>query len=126
MPYSPGGNAALVAISPDGRTLAFVASSASSAPTLWLREIAAVATRPLLGTENAQNPFWSPDSRWLGFYAGGKVKKVPAAGGAKKKSEDESAIQEKRTVPAGGASKKKREEDAAAIIGRHSSLDEFG
>jgi serine/threonine protein kinase len=70
------------AISPDGRTLAFVASSASSAPTLWLREIADVATRPLLGTENAQNPFWSPDSRWLGFYAGGKVKKVPAAGGA--------------------------------------------
>jgi Tol biopolymer transport system component len=41
-----------------------------------------VHSQPLPGTENAQQPFWSPDDRWLGFYADGKIKKIPAAGGA--------------------------------------------
>ena len=70
------------ALSPDGRTLAFVANSPGGAPALWLRPLAEVAAQPLPGTENAQQLFWSPDNRWLGFYADGKVKKVPAAGGA--------------------------------------------
>jgi len=70
------------ALSPDGRTLAFVANNPGGPPMLWLRPLADVAARPLAGTENAQQPFWSPDSRWLGFYADGKVRKVRAAGGA--------------------------------------------
>jgi eukaryotic-like serine/threonine-protein kinase len=70
------------AISPDGRTLAFVASATGAPPMLWLRSLAEVAARPLPATENAQAPFWSPDNHWLGFYADGKIKKVPAAGGA--------------------------------------------
>jgi len=70
------------AISPDGRTLAFVASATGAPPMLWLRPLAEVAARPLPATENAQAPFWSPDNHWLGFYADGKIKKVPAAGGA--------------------------------------------
>src|SRR4029453_18361984 len=70
------------ALSPDGRTLAFVANAPGSAPMLWLRSLSDVAARLLAGTENAMQPFWSPDNRWLGFYADGKVRKVPAAGGA--------------------------------------------
>jgi len=70
------------AISPDGRTIAFVASAAGAPPMLWLRPLAEVAARLLPATENAQAPFWSPDNHWLGYYADGKIKKVPAAGGA--------------------------------------------
>ena len=40
-----------------------------------------VDARELAGTEDAQDPFWSPDSRWIGFFADGTLKKVPAAGG---------------------------------------------
>jgi Tol biopolymer transport system component/predicted Ser/Thr protein kinase len=70
------------ALSPHGRTLAFIANTPGGAPMLWLRPLADVAAHPLPGTENAEQPFWNPDNRWLGFYGDGKVKKVPAAGGA--------------------------------------------
>jgi hypothetical protein len=70
------------AFSPDGRTLAFVANAPGEAPMLWLRPLTEVAAQLLPGTENARQPFWSPDNRWLGFYADGQVKKVPGAGGA--------------------------------------------
>src|SRR5438045_731668 len=48
---------------------------------LWLRSIDEVTARPLPGTEDAFGPFWSPDNRWVGFFAEGKVKKIPSAGG---------------------------------------------
>jgi dipeptidyl aminopeptidase/acylaminoacyl peptidase len=70
------------ALSPDGRTLAFVASATGAPPMLWLRPLGAVESHQLPGTENAQAPFWSPDNHWLGFYSEGKIKKVPAAAGA--------------------------------------------
>jgi Tol biopolymer transport system component/predicted Ser/Thr protein kinase len=70
------------ALSPDGRALAFVASPLDTPPVLWLRQLGEVASHKLPGTENAQQPFWSPDSLWLGFYADGKLKKIQAAGGA--------------------------------------------
>ena len=49
---------------------------------LWLRPMEQVGARTLPGTEDALHPFWSPDSRWIGFAAEGKLKKIPAAGGA--------------------------------------------
>ena len=49
---------------------------------LWLRPMEQAGARALPGTEDAQHPFWSPDSSWIGFFAEGKMKKTPAAGGA--------------------------------------------
>jgi len=69
------------ALSPDGRALVFVANSSGAEPAIWLRSFDQATPRPMPGTEHAQFPFWSPDSRWVGFFAEGKVKKVPVAGG---------------------------------------------
>ncbi|MBI1875910.1 MAG: PD40 domain-containing protein, partial [Acidobacteria bacterium] len=75
--FMPGSG---VEISPDGRFLAFVASTGGT-PQLWIRPLDAPATRPLPGTEGAESPFWSPDSRYLAFFAESKLKKVAASGG---------------------------------------------
>jgi Tol biopolymer transport system component len=69
------------AISPDGRTLAFVARAEGGKQLLWVRRLDATSSQPLAGTEDAVQPFWAPDSRSLGFFAQGKLKKVDAAGG---------------------------------------------
>jgi DNA-binding winged helix-turn-helix (wHTH) protein len=69
-----------MALSPDGRTLAFVAFQ-DGVGSLWLRPIGSEASRRLDGTQAASAPFWSPDSREIGFFAEGKLKKVAAAGG---------------------------------------------
>src|SRR5262245_53123837 len=63
---SPG----TLAISPDGRVLAFVASS-DGVSRLWVRPLDATTARPLPGTEGASLPFWDPESRALGFFAEG-------------------------------------------------------
>jgi predicted Ser/Thr protein kinase len=68
------------AISPDGRTLAFVAVS-GGVSKLWVKPLDSVNARALAGTEGADFPFWSPDSRSLGFFAGGKLKRIESAGG---------------------------------------------
>ena len=70
------------AISPDGRTLAFLAADTSGTGRIWLRPIGSLATQPLAGTDNASLPFWSPDSRYLGFFADGKLKKIAVADGS--------------------------------------------
>jgi hypothetical protein len=49
---------------------------------LWIRDLDAAAPRQLAGTEEARHPFWSPDGRSLGFWANGRIKRVPADGGA--------------------------------------------
>jgi len=84
----PGARFALVGphsgvpqISPDGRMLLFVAIDAEGNNTLWVRSLDSSAARPLVGTEEADSPFWSPDSRSVAFFAGGKLKTIPAAGG---------------------------------------------
>ena len=74
------GNAPQVAVSPDGRNIVFVAG-AQSAYQIWLRPVATLAARPIPGTEGGAFPFWSPDSRFIGFFAAGKLKKVAIAGG---------------------------------------------
>uniref|UniRef100_Q01UH4 Serine/threonine protein kinase n=1 Tax=Solibacter usitatus (strain Ellin6076) TaxID=234267 RepID=Q01UH4_SOLUE len=71
-----------LALSPDGRQLAFIASGADGRPMLWVRPLDSIAARALPGTEGAALlPFWSPDSRVIGFMVQGKVKSIEAAGG---------------------------------------------
>jgi Tol biopolymer transport system component/predicted Ser/Thr protein kinase len=70
-----------VALSPDGTRLAFVARDASGRKQLWIRPLDSLAVEALPGTENPSFPFWSPDGRFLGFFADGKLKKIAAAGG---------------------------------------------
>jgi eukaryotic-like serine/threonine-protein kinase len=69
------------AISPDGRRLAFVARDSSGKSLLWIRSLDSLAAQALDGTEEAREPFWSPDSRFIGFFSQAKVKKVDASGG---------------------------------------------
>jgi Tol biopolymer transport system component len=70
------------AISPDGAHLAFVAMAADGATALWVRSLSGSTAQRLNDTENAWYPFWSPDSRHIGFFADGKLKTVDIAGGA--------------------------------------------
>ncbi len=74
-------NAGPMALSPDGRRLAFVATSSDGKDLLWVRPLNSLSAQPLAGTEGASYPFWSPDSRFLGFFAAGKLKKIEASGG---------------------------------------------
>jgi Tol biopolymer transport system component len=69
------------AVSPDGRRLAFVAHAAAGQDQLWVRSLNTFVAQPLAGTEGASYPFWSPDSRFIGFGADGKLKKIDANGG---------------------------------------------
>jgi hypothetical protein len=57
------------ALSPDGRQMAFVAD-AEGVPRIWVRPIDRFSAHTLAGTENASQPFWAPDGRALGFFAG--------------------------------------------------------
>jgi Tol biopolymer transport system component len=69
-------------ISPDGRKLAFVGRDANGQTTLWIRLTDALAAQPLPGTTGAgEYIFWSPDSRFLAFFAEGKLKKIDITGG---------------------------------------------
>ena len=68
------------ALSPDGKMLAFTAI-AEGKRQLWVRPLNGSTAQPLAGTERAEQPFWSPDNRWIAFFAAGKLKKVEATGG---------------------------------------------
>jgi Tol biopolymer transport system component len=63
---SPNGRMVVVAVRPEG---------------LYVRPVDGLASRRLTGTEDASLPFWSPDSGWIGFVSGGKLKKVEVGGG---------------------------------------------
>jgi len=69
------------AVSPDGHRVVFAVQDASGNSRLWVRPLDALAGRALAGTEGASLPFWSPDSRWIGFFAEGKLKKLEISGG---------------------------------------------
>ena len=70
-----------IALSPDGKILVFVATT-NRQSRLWVRQLNAVSARPLAGTENARLPFWSPDSRSIGFAADAQLKRVDIESGA--------------------------------------------
>ncbi|HEY3122574.1 MAG TPA: protein kinase, partial [Thermoanaerobaculia bacterium] len=70
-----------VAVSPDGNWLAFTATHPAGNSSLWLRSLDSLVARSLPETEGASQPFWSPDSRVLGFFAGGKLKSIELSGG---------------------------------------------
>jgi len=71
----------IMSLSPDGRHLAFIAIPQGKPARLWVRSFDNLEAKPLEGTEDASSPFWSPDSRSIGFYADGKLKKVALSGG---------------------------------------------
>ena len=71
-----------LAISPDGRLLAFTAVDSTGVARLWVRSVDSLTPRLLEGTENAVGPFWSPDSRTLAFFANSKLHKISVSGGA--------------------------------------------
>lgn len=75
------GGAATVAISPDGRNLGYLATS-NGTPQLFLRPIDQFASRPIAGTDNANDPFFSPDGEWIAYFANSKLMKVSIFGGA--------------------------------------------
>jgi serine/threonine protein kinase len=70
-----------LAISPDGRSIAFGARPPDGRVALWERSLNDLTAHRLPGTDNAEDLCWSPDSRWIGFVAEGKLKKTPATGG---------------------------------------------
>jgi Tol biopolymer transport system component len=70
-----------VSVSPDGHRIAFLAAGADSKSLLWVRSLDTLTAQALAGTEGALRPFWSPDSRFIGFFAAGKLKKIEVAGG---------------------------------------------
>jgi eukaryotic-like serine/threonine-protein kinase len=82
-PISPSGAATVpLAASPDGHRVAFVATSTDGKSLLlWVRSLDTLKAQALAGTDGATRPFWSPDSRFLGFFAGGKLKKIEVSGG---------------------------------------------
>ena len=79
---SPFARYAAGAVSPDGTRLVFVTTSRTGQVQLWIRSFDSFDAFPLTGIQGAQLPFWSPDSRWVAFFAGNKLIKVDAAGGS--------------------------------------------
>ncbi len=72
------------AVSPDGLKLVFVARMAGGETMLWLRQLDSLTSQPLAGTDGVTaqaSMFWSPDNRFIGFFAGRKLKKIEVSGG---------------------------------------------
>ena len=80
IPTPPTGDPASFALSPDGRQLAFVAT-AEGKSRLWVRPLEDLTAHLLTGTEGASFPFWKPDGKAIGFFAGDKLKRIDIGGG---------------------------------------------
>ena len=68
-------------LSPDASAVAFLAAPPRSRPSIWVRKLTSGAAERLPGTEGAMFPFWSPDGRWIAFFADGFLKRTDATGG---------------------------------------------
>lgn len=75
------GGGAMLAISPDGRSVAFLGERADIGSRLYLRAVEGLGARAIPGTEGATDPTFSPDGRWLAFHSRGALRKVAVAGG---------------------------------------------
>ncbi len=71
----------LVALSPDGSRLVFEAHQGSEPEQLYMRQMDRPEVKPIPGTAGAANPCFSPDGKWVLFYADNKLKKVSLDGG---------------------------------------------
>ena len=71
-----------MAISPDGTRVVFTVGDRTGKRTLWVRRLESLELEPLAGTEGAERPFWSPDSRSIGFYAGTRLFKFDVERGS--------------------------------------------
>jgi serine/threonine protein kinase/Tol biopolymer transport system component len=78
----PGTHLQWALVSPDGEKLILTAADPEGPTYLWLRAFDSPTARKLSGTAGATFPFWSPDSRSLGFFADGRLKRIDAEGGA--------------------------------------------
>ncbi len=70
-----------LALSPNGRMVAFVGTDTTGTDLLWIRPVQSLTAVPLAGTEGASYPFWSYDNRSIGYFITGKLKRIDAAGG---------------------------------------------
>jgi len=77
----PSANWTPPAVSPDGRLVVFPAISGEGKSMLWLRPLDSLTAQPLAGTEDGSHPFWSPDSKSIGFFSKGKLRKLDVSGG---------------------------------------------
>jgi Tol biopolymer transport system component len=68
-------------VSPDGRRLAFIAMDRGGQALLWVQALDSLAARRLDGTDGAGFPFWAPDGRAIGFFQGGRLRRIDAEGG---------------------------------------------
>jgi serine/threonine protein kinase/Tol biopolymer transport system component len=78
--YTTYGTSAI--LSPDGTRLALVASGSDQKRRIYVRSLDQLQATALSGTENARDPFFSPDGQWIGFFADSKLKKISVQGGA--------------------------------------------
>ena len=78
---SDDNDSAALTISPDGRYLSFSGIDAAGKVMLWLRPLNSLEAHPIEGSEGGTYPFWSPDSRSIGFATGSKLKRAEVAGG---------------------------------------------
>jgi serine/threonine protein kinase/WD40 repeat protein len=88
--FSP--SASLLSVSPDGRQIAFLALGTDGINHIWIRPLGSSEAREVPGTDYALGPFWSPDSRFLGFYASNTLKIVDVDGGQVQRICDASII----------------------------------
>ncbi len=68
-------------LSPDGSRLVFAATDEAGKKLLWVRPLNSLTAQPLEGTDGASYPFWSPDGRFVGFFASSRLKKIDVSGG---------------------------------------------
>jgi Tol biopolymer transport system component len=85
--FSSGAN--FLAVSPDGRSIAFAAAGPTGAPMVWIRQVDALDARALPNTEGARLPFWSPDGRFIAYSAFGSLWKVEVGGGPPQRLSEE-------------------------------------
>ncbi len=70
-----------MAVSPDGRRIAFTARTSDGKTQLWIRALDSLKAQPLAGTDNATFPFWSPDGKSLGFFSDSKLNRMDLTSG---------------------------------------------